>query len=133
MTSFPNDDRLHSVGLIALSFLLPADVSEAVQDGRLASEVISRSMSQFVENEDIQITACRALERCQTSDVDNVYQLLTCVHNAVRRHSKKVKVIRACQKVFTKFGGERAEDLTETIINSPTGSPKVLLKRLLKK
>ena len=30
----------------------------------MAIEVITRSMSQFVENEEIQISACRALERC---------------------------------------------------------------------
>ncbi|XP_076457261.1 uncharacterized protein LOC143291298 [Babylonia areolata] len=137
MTSFPKDDRLHSVGLIALSYLLSAaDTRQAggEKDVTMAAKVISRSMSQFVENEDIQISACRALERCQhVSDTDSVYELLTCVHNAVRRHSGKGKVMKAARKVFTRFGSGDTGYIAEELITSPTASPEEFLNKLLNK
>ncbi|KAK7091953.1 hypothetical protein V1264_009569 [Littorina saxatilis] len=120
MTNFPKDDRLHAVGLIALSYLLPVDVDTNREDAAMVISVITRSMSNFVENEHIQISACRALERCEVEGTENVFDILTCVHNGVRRHGGKKKVLKAAGRVFKRFGSDDAEEITEEMLISPT-------------
>ena len=70
---------------ICFLFLFPStDVHDYPEDAAMAIEVISRSMSQFVENEEIQISACRALERCDVRGERLIRDVTGCFKNKGR-------------------------------------------------
>lgn len=135
MSSFPTDDRLNFVGLIALSYLLPLDVEGDQLDADHVVDVITSTMSHFMENEGIQISACQALEKCQVSSKDIEFQILTNVHSAVRRHSSKSpKVVQSAARVFKRFGGfVEGDELTEQMLESPTTPLSELLDKIMRK
>nr|KAG5687354.1 hypothetical protein BaRGS_025360 [Batillaria attramentaria] len=125
MTRFPTDDRLHAVGHIALAYLLPIDSKENPKDAAMVLEVIGTSMSQFVENEELQISGCRVLERCDITGMDDVLEALTHVRNAMRRHGDSDKILQAAAKVFKRLGGDDCDALVEKFVNTPTPISKV--------
>ncbi|PVD32541.1 hypothetical protein C0Q70_07981 [Pomacea canaliculata] len=120
MIRFPTDDRLHSVALISLADLLPLDMTDGSQDGQSVVQAIFKSMSSFLEHEDIQVSACRALKRCRVSESTELLELLMYVINSVRRHYDNDKVLTAAAKVFRRFGAGDSRSLAMKLLPSPT-------------
>lgn len=50
-----------------LHVLLFTDMTDGPQDRKSVAHAIFKSMSSFLEHEDIQVSACRALKRCRVS------------------------------------------------------------------
>jgi len=120
VTSHPGEARLAVVALLAVGHVLPLDDKSFPIEADNAFQIIMLCMSSFVENKEIQISGCLALNKCTLHREEDIVALISAVSHSIRRHGEEPEVQRVAALTLKHYNKQAYSVHVESTLNSPS-------------